>query len=245
MKQPSRTRLLRISLIYAAATTIWIVVSDRLITLLTQDVEQQALLQTIKGLLFIAFTTVLIYTLLRRELRLEEEVIAALGDSEAQWRSLVENAPDIIYTVNRQGDILFINHPVAGLTHQDVLGTNVLAYTPPELSDDDPRGAYPCFRNRPTRALRSRGARPPWHTRLVFNRAQSGHAWRLRLRRDPDHPRHHRPQAGRAGAAGERSEAQAVDRPCPRLPGHVRPRHALPGGQHAAGSRTIPSKGRR
>lgn len=132
MKQPSRARLLRISLIYAIATTIWIILTDRLTTLLTQDVEQQALLQTAKGLLFITFTASLIYALLRRELRLEEEVIAALGDSEAQWRSLVENAPDIIFTVNRQGDILFINHPVAGLTHQDVLGTNVLAYTPPE-----------------------------------------------------------------------------------------------------------------
>ncbi len=55
-----------------------------------------------------------------------------LRESEARWRSILENAPDIIFTVDREGKILFINHPPAGLSAEDALGTNALDYVPPE-----------------------------------------------------------------------------------------------------------------
>ncbi len=59
-------------------------------------------------------------------------MLVALRNSEAQWRSLVENAPDIIFTVNRQGEILFINHAPAGLSAQEAVGASVFDYVPPE-----------------------------------------------------------------------------------------------------------------
>lgn len=60
--------------------------------------------------------------------RLEE----ALKGSEENWRSLVENTPDIIITVDREGTILFINRTVPGLIPEQIIGTSVYDYVPPE-----------------------------------------------------------------------------------------------------------------
>jgi PAS domain S-box-containing protein len=59
----------------------------------------------------------------------------ALRASEARWRSLAENAPDIIFTVGREGNILFINRPPEGLTAEDALGTNAIDYVTPDYRD--------------------------------------------------------------------------------------------------------------
>lgn len=56
------------------------------------------------------------------------EAKRALQPSEGHWRSVVENAPDIISIVDREGQILYINHPPAGLTRQQAVGTNALDY---------------------------------------------------------------------------------------------------------------------
>jgi PAS domain S-box-containing protein len=59
----------------------------------------------------------------------------ALKESEGLWRSLVENAPDIIFTVDREGRIIFINQIPEGLTAEDVLGTKSTDYVAPEYRE--------------------------------------------------------------------------------------------------------------
>jgi PAS domain S-box-containing protein len=59
----------------------------------------------------------------------------ALRDSEERWRSLTQNAPDIIMTVDSDDTILFINRTVTGLTVERVIGTSVYSYLPPEHHD--------------------------------------------------------------------------------------------------------------
>jgi PAS domain S-box-containing protein len=49
-----------------------------------------------------------------------------------QWRSLVENAPDVILIFDADGTIRFINRPAPGLRLEEVLGRNVLEFTAPE-----------------------------------------------------------------------------------------------------------------
>lgn len=66
--------------------------------------------------------------------RLERRVAARTAElrvSEAKWRSLVENAPDIVMTVGRDGTILFLNKTVTEERRpQDVIGTSVYDYAP-------------------------------------------------------------------------------------------------------------------
>ncbi len=59
----------------------------------------------------------------------------ALQASEANWRSLTENAPDIVITADREGTILFVNHTIPGLTPEEVVGTSVYDYVSPEHHD--------------------------------------------------------------------------------------------------------------
>ncbi len=52
----------------------------------------------------------------------------ALRTSENKWRHLVENIPDIIMTIDRDGKILSINRVVEGLDETAVIGTNLREY---------------------------------------------------------------------------------------------------------------------
>ena len=52
----------------------------------------------------------------------------ALEASEEKWRSLVENAPDIIMNVDYGGTIRFINRTVPELTPEQVVGSKVYDY---------------------------------------------------------------------------------------------------------------------
>ncbi len=59
-----------------------------------------------------------------------------LRRSEATWRSVIENVPAQVGTVDRVGTILFLNRPAPGLTLEKVLGTSVFEYLQPEHCDE-------------------------------------------------------------------------------------------------------------
>ena len=59
----------------------------------------------------------------------------ALRDSEEKWRSLAENAPDIILNVDLDGTILFVNRTIPGLTPEQVIGTSVYEYISTEYHE--------------------------------------------------------------------------------------------------------------
>lgn len=59
----------------------------------------------------------------------------ALKESEEKWRSLVENAPDLICTVDRDGNILFINQAAPGISPEETVGKSIYDYIPTEHHD--------------------------------------------------------------------------------------------------------------
>ena len=57
----------------------------------------------------------------------------ALIESKEQWRSLIENSPDIILNVDHDGKIKFINRVLPGQPSQEqTIGMNVIDFVPPE-----------------------------------------------------------------------------------------------------------------
>jgi diguanylate cyclase (GGDEF)-like protein/PAS domain S-box-containing protein len=90
----------RVSLVYAACGALWILFSDRAAELLFPDHAAYALAQTWKGWFFIAFTTLLLHLLIRREwTRLAAQkteldaLRGALVANEKLYRQLFEDNP--------------------------------------------------------------------------------------------------------------------------------------------------------
>ncbi|MCH7953919.1 MAG: PAS domain S-box protein, partial [Chloroflexi bacterium] len=63
--------------------------------------------------------------------RAEEE----LAEREAYWRALVENAPDLIAEVDREGVIVRLNRDPEGSTAEQVVGRTVYDFAQPESHD--------------------------------------------------------------------------------------------------------------
>ncbi len=63
---PSRSGVLRIVLTYATIASLWIVLSDRVVEWLFRDFTQFSLVSALKGWLFVAVTSLLLYRLMRR-----------------------------------------------------------------------------------------------------------------------------------------------------------------------------------
>jgi len=56
----------------------------------------------------------------------------ALRESEQKWRSLAENAPDVILAIDPDGTILFLNRNVPPFTPEKAVGTSIYEYVPPD-----------------------------------------------------------------------------------------------------------------
>lgn len=67
----------------------------------------------------------------RTEERARRRAEEALRDSEERLRSLVENAPNVIATADRNGTILSINRPPEGQTIEETIGTTVYEHVDP------------------------------------------------------------------------------------------------------------------
>ncbi|MEJ6007459.1 PAS domain S-box protein [Paucibacter sp. AS339] len=72
---------------------------------------------------------------LQRVLVARRESDVALRDSEANYRALVENSPDLIASIDKWGRFFFVNNAteaVFGLARQDCVGQSALSFTHPD-----------------------------------------------------------------------------------------------------------------
>jgi PAS domain S-box-containing protein len=54
----------------------------------------------------------------------------ALRESEARWRTLMENTPQLILTINRTGEILFVNRTFQSFNREKMSGKSIFSYIP-------------------------------------------------------------------------------------------------------------------
>ncbi len=127
---------LRVGAVYAAFGGLWIALSDRVLASLVQDPLRLTRLQTYKGWAFVAASTLLLYASIRRELRRRERAEEALERSEGLYRALAESARDVIFIVDRNGTLRYVNRAGArrlGRRPEALEGRPLAEVLPPEL----------------------------------------------------------------------------------------------------------------
>ena len=93
-----------------------------------------------------------------------------LDESEELWRSLVETAPDIITTVDRDGIIRFINQPMGLLSTDQTIGRSFYDFLPPEYHGMAVDSVKSVFRTGETDSFEVRSGESSdatWHTYRV------------------------------------------------------------------------------
>ncbi len=105
---------LKSALIYFVIAGLWILVSDSTLLWLTQDLEVVSRAQTIKGVLFVLAMSLLVYTLIRRELEISRAVHQEVITSEAHYRQMFERNRSIQWLVDPEtGAIVDANQAAA------------------------------------------------------------------------------------------------------------------------------------
>lgn len=94
---------LRVALIYALIGIAWILWSDQVLARLPLSAEELTALQTLKGWLFVFGSAILIFFLLRRELKRLQILRSEHEESERTLDSLMRNLPGIFYRSSSEG----------------------------------------------------------------------------------------------------------------------------------------------
>jgi PAS domain S-box-containing protein len=93
-----------------------------------------------------------------------------LLDSEKHWRAVVENVPDFIVVVDRQGTIQFVNKVMAGREKSDILGKTTFDFQPPEFHEPMRRCLQQVFTTGNIATLETVAAGSPGDLRHFFIR---------------------------------------------------------------------------
>ncbi|MEI7611667.1 MAG: PAS domain S-box protein [Betaproteobacteria bacterium] len=132
----------RIVIVYAVFSCLWIAFSDRAVTLLFSDPIQITLANTSKGWLFVAVTSVLLYSLIRR--LLHQFIVASRNEIAAEQKkhlalqllaAISENSPEAIFAKDIEGRYLLANREasrVMGQAGEEALGQTDNTLFPPQ-----------------------------------------------------------------------------------------------------------------
>ncbi len=101
MKMRAISGPVRIALIYFVVSIFYIFLSDRLVRAMIEDVNMLTLVQTYKGTVFVALSSVLIYYLVRKSQRENEKLLRVLDARVKERTSKLEDAMLLAESTNR------------------------------------------------------------------------------------------------------------------------------------------------
>lgn len=135
----------RTALVYWILSVVWILLSDRFVAAIVKNVGVLSEIQTYKGWAFVTATAIVLYYLVRIQLRKWDEEVSerkrvedALIESEVKYRSLFENSIDAILLTAPDGEIIAANPEackIFGRTEEELKRLGRGGVTDP----DDPR----------------------------------------------------------------------------------------------------------
>lgn len=102
-------RALIISAFYFVFGFFWVLLSDELLYELASSHSMYMKMQTYKGWFFIFLTSILIFTLVRYQLKIVVDLNKKLRANEMKFRRILDLSHDVIWTVDNDGIITFIN----------------------------------------------------------------------------------------------------------------------------------------
>ena len=142
---PALREARRVTLLYLAFASAWILLSDRFVVALTADPHVLSLIQTYKGLAFVSLSGLILYLLLHRAMvallerqRALDHSLGALAVTDERLRAVVESSPLAIVLLDAQGLTRVWNagaERIFGWSRAEVLGA------PPPCVTDDQREA--------------------------------------------------------------------------------------------------------
>lgn len=116
-------RPLRTVLVYIIVGILWIALSDRVLALFITDPHALTLAQTLKGWLYVAATSVLLYLLIRADTSALLKSNAALAASEKRYRRIVETALEGIWVLDANGRTTYANSHLAKMLSTSIENT--------------------------------------------------------------------------------------------------------------------------
>ncbi len=132
-------------MIYAAFASLWILVSDSVVSLLFSDPTVINRVSIVKGWLFVVVTALLLYGLIRRmqnqARKIAERELLAHKDhanSELRMRALIQAIPDLVWLKNTDGVYLSCNsrfEQFFGSLEETIVGKTDYDFVDKELAD--------------------------------------------------------------------------------------------------------------
>ena len=115
---------LRTALYFFIFGFLWILLSDTLVNHLAPGLEQIRHLQTIKGWFFIVATAILIYLLVKQQMKKMKVIANKYEQSRLQYKQILDVSHDLIWATDMDGKIIYINEA----------STEVYGYKPQEMT---------------------------------------------------------------------------------------------------------------
>ncbi|HZX31664.1 MAG TPA: PAS domain S-box protein [Rhodocyclaceae bacterium] len=133
-----RQSIVRVVLIYAAFASLWILFSDKAVQAIFRDPEQITVASILKGWVFVAVTSVLLYALIRRFSLRMTAVMADRLSTLRMLTSIADSSEDAIFAKDTQGRYLLFNRAASrfvGKAVEDVIGEDDRALFPADQAE--------------------------------------------------------------------------------------------------------------
>ena len=130
--------VVQVVLIYAAFASAWILFSDKAVLLMTADPEEMVKISMVKGWLFVAVTSLLLFVLLKRYWRHYAAALSERMDTLRLIETIANSSTDAIFAKDLEGRYLIFNTAASefvGKPAEEVIGRDDYALFPADQAE--------------------------------------------------------------------------------------------------------------
>jgi PAS domain S-box-containing protein len=122
---------LRVVLLYAGFSALWILLSDRAVETLFRDPAVMTQVSIAKGWVFVAVTATMLFVMVKR-------LVASVASREAKLQTLIHAIPDLVWVKNAEGVYLHCNRAferLYGAKESEIVGKTDYDFVPGNQAD--------------------------------------------------------------------------------------------------------------